>query len=346
MPSSRIPNTRTLSLLSLRAEALCHAVYGLLEDHLGCHWPGLGDAHAVIPKRTTVTIKIPNDCLISRPALQCRQVAYLATVTAGFSEQEQKDFAVFLRRNRAGRLRGDLDKTWGTIYPVNAQKRFESLCPLINGKRQPVEGQICLDSPEAVELARQYFTERFKHFGGADFAGFAPSSDQWCQCPTCRNISFQPSGRLITLTQNVLAAIDDVRDNKRLAIYLDGPSAVPPEKPIVADERILVILHPSQADQAALLKGDVSVLDAWNAHLAAPMWLQMDILSIKAGLTVAAENGTVAAPNLTLFLKALPSANVGGLVVQFDYRDDTTDTAMWQILQAAWNPSRLDEAKP
>ena len=50
---------RRLLLASPRPEGVVNAVYGLLEDHLGCRWFTPGEIGEHIPRRDTVEVEIP-----------------------------------------------------------------------------------------------------------------------------------------------------------------------------------------------------------------------------------------------------------------------------------------------
>lgn len=182
----------TLTLTAASELGLTYAVYGFLEDHLGCRFYDFranvlayaGPGFEVVPPRQTLTLDAIDD--LQEPAFQVRGFIYYLPVTE------------WLHKNRGGGLPADEVSATHNFYsyipPDKYFKDHPEWYALHNGKRESDWNMgLCGTNPElAKELAKNLMTVMAKHPNpdtpipvaqGDGFTG--------CQCPACRALVAQ-----------------------------------------------------------------------------------------------------------------------------------------------------------
>jgi hypothetical protein len=159
-----------------------HAVYEFLEL-LGCRWFYPGETWEVVPAGTP-GLSVSVD-LRSRPAFDIQRRIWIGH--GMHSPKIQKDYADWMRRNRAGSpVAVACSHSWPV--PESAFTNNPDWFALVNGKRSP--GKPCYSHPEVVRAgvrkAVAYFTANPK----ADMISVsAPDGIGYCACDLCLKAS-------------------------------------------------------------------------------------------------------------------------------------------------------------
>ncbi len=236
-------------LAAPRIEGVRNAVYGLLEDHLGCHWFAPGKIGEHIPKRSTVKLNLPRGFQVAKPSQEVRSPFPSSTRPLGSDLDapgvpETLTLARWLRRNRHGGARGYYGHNWYRIYTRELLQKQPDLAPFYNGKRNPEisahGGQVCLSNPKVVDIAVDYFTQFFNDNPQYDFYSFAANDGKgWCECDNCKAMASNDAGRVLIVANKVLERLDEIHPGKGLAIQVYGSIFFPPEEPIKAHPNLI-----------------------------------------------------------------------------------------------------------
>jgi hypothetical protein len=226
-------NGREVVLLAARPEGIRNAVYGLLEDYLGCRWFTPGEIGESIPSRATVEVQLPSTLTGVKPSYDLRSPGYngRAVPPDGGQNPEVAAIAKWGMRNRRGGLRGSAKQDWISIFPKELQEKEPGLQAMINGKRAPhgAEGQVCMSYPRATAIAVEYFTRVFTANPGFDFFTFAPNdNNNYCQCPGCMALGKIPSERVLRFSNAVAEGVNAKFPGKGITILPYSSTIEPP----------------------------------------------------------------------------------------------------------------------
>ena len=234
-------------LTAPRPEGVSNSVYGLLEDHLGCHWFTPGRIGEHIPQRPSVTLNVEGGYEIVKPDREIAQPWYsrprpLGRDVGQTSPPEEPDLGEWMRRNRYGGVRGYWGHYWSVIYARDLLEREPDLAPFYGGRRRPEvhagHGQVCLAHPRAVEVAVEYFDRFFTDHPEWDLYSFsANDGGGWCTCAECNALAPTHAGRLLRVAKprarstrerpsHQAAGVPDLQSNARPAGGED--SSAPP----------------------------------------------------------------------------------------------------------------------
>lgn len=222
---------RDLALLAARPEGVRNAVYGLLEDHLGCHWFTPGDVGEFVPSRRTVEVALPTEMVPVKPDFEMRSPWYNGNAVPSSEKQEQAAIARWSLRNRAGGLRGYAGQDWVSPFPRELQEREPGLQAMINGKRAPrgAEGQVCISYPRAVEIAVNYLVGVLTRSPDLDYYTLSPNdNDNYCQCPACLAMGKLPSDRVLRFSNAVAEGVAARCPGKGITILPYSSTLEPP----------------------------------------------------------------------------------------------------------------------
>jgi len=243
-------NDRRMMLASPRPEGVANAVYGLLEDHLGCHWFTPGEIGEYIPKRDTVNIEIPGGYELQKPSLELRSPWYNGNVGNRLNDQERTQMSKWRTRNRAGGMRGYGGHIWHDIFPKSLQEQEPDLAPFYNGKRNPGGGQICMSNPRAVEIAARFFINLFTNNPGLDHYSFTQNDGAgWCECEKCQAMASNNGARMLILSNRVAEKLAEVHPDKRITILPYDGTIEPPEEFIEGHRNLAPIICSSCMEQ-------------------------------------------------------------------------------------------------
>jgi len=162
------------------------AIYGLLEDTLGCHWFMPSELFEVVPRRAEVVL--PSLNVAVNPGFRFR---YFSGVSEG---------GIWQYRNRLDRP-GNPDAPFlaqghilYAIYPPSKfGKTHPEYYPLIAGKRhvnsddQDQFGQPCTSNPEVVQVAVDHISRFFDARPQAHTHSLCINDNNtWCECDACK----------------------------------------------------------------------------------------------------------------------------------------------------------------
>lgn len=164
-----------------------NAIYGLLEDTLGCHWYMPGELFEYVPQRAEVVL--PSLNVAVNPGFRFR---YFSGVNEGGPWQ----FRNRLDRpgNRNAPFLGSMGHILCALYPPSKYgKDHPEYYPLINGQRrvnkddQDQYAQPCTSNPDVVQVAADTINRYF----GANPKAHTHSvcindNNTWCECDACR----------------------------------------------------------------------------------------------------------------------------------------------------------------
>ncbi len=234
-----------LALLSPRPEGVSNAVYGLLEDYLGCHWFTPGEIGTHIPRRRTVQVSVPGGYAVVRPSFELRAPWYNGNAAARQTPEEQAAMAKWRVRNRAGGIRGYGGQEWSTTFPKELQEKEPGLQAMINGKRAPrgAEGQICISYPRAVEIATERFIHVFGNNPDLDYYTFSPNdNDAWCQCSECEAMGANPAERVLRFTNQVAERVAAACPGKGITLLPYSSTIEPPIRDLKGAQNLYPII--------------------------------------------------------------------------------------------------------
>jgi hypothetical protein len=181
------------------------AVYGLLEDQLGCHWIWPGEIGESIPKRSTVEVGELN--IVDEPALQRRHIRLVLNKGIGPSgnegligkgplEQLKTDETVWYRRIRMGRSaqppRGHSFTNWYELYKDTPDSQVFALLP--DGTRGPKDVdkpkymKMCVANPRFWEMQLEQFKAQRERNPNNHLLSCCENdgSSGFCTCDLCK----------------------------------------------------------------------------------------------------------------------------------------------------------------
>jgi hypothetical protein len=243
---------RDLALLAARPEGVRNAIYGLLEDHLGCHWFTPGEVGEFIPHRRTVEVTLPADMVPAKPAFEVRSPWYNGNAVPGTEKEERAEIARWGMRNRAGGLRGWAGQDWVSPFPRELQEKEPGLQAMLNGKRAPhgAEAQVCMSYPRAVEIAVNYLVGVFKRNPELDYYTLSPNdNDNYCQCPACVAMGKTPSERVLRFSNAVAEGVAARCPGKGVTILPYSSTIEPPTGDIKGAANLYPIVCSYQMEQ-------------------------------------------------------------------------------------------------
>ena len=343
-------NDRRMMLASPRPEGVANAVYGLLEDHLGCHWFTPGEIGEYIPQRDTVKIEIPGGYEIQKPSFEMRSPWYNGNVDAPMTEDEGRALSKWRTRNRAGGVRGYGGHIWHDILPKSLQEQEPDLAPFYNDKRNPGSGQICMSNPRAVEIAVEYFINVFNNQPELDHYSFSQNDGAgWCKCDQCQAMASNNGARMLIFSSRVAEKLAEVHPSKRITILPYAGTIEPPQEFIEAHPNLVPIICSACMEQVRAKTDDNDWCNTYRARV--ERWMTMLPRAWSYDYI-----GWYPGP-WTLFAKLqgdqdyYRSLGYTGILDEYMGRDLGTDIHMWLSLRMAWDENLkvadlLDEFYP
>ena len=247
-----VADGREVVLAAPRIEGLRNAVYGLLEDHLGCHWFTPGKIGEHIPARSTVKLKVERGYQVVKPSQEWRSPWYsshrpLGPGLNGGSAPEIYDMGEWYRRNRHGGLRGNYAHNWYRIYTREILEKEPDLASFHDGRRHPEvsqgRGQVCLSHPGAVDVAVEYFIRLFGENPQYDFYSFsANDGGGYCECDNCKAMAPNDAARVLIVASKVIEKVNVVHPGKKLAFLVYRATFDAPEEKIRAHENLIGVV--------------------------------------------------------------------------------------------------------
>ena len=330
-----------LFLSSPRSEGLSHAVYGLLEDYLGCHWFTPGEIGVYIPRRRTVELDIPGNFEMVKPDFEKRVPWYNGNAFLKITREENRHYQMWRRRNRTGDSLGDAGHGWKYVFKQNLLDAVDEdgdgvsdLAPFFSGRRHPKLG-ICMSHPKAAEIASDWFIRFFNGRPEFDYFSFAQSdSPSWCRCDRCLSLASNDGARMLLMSNRVAEKLAEVHPHKRITIMAYKETLEPPQEMIRAHPNLIPVIVTLGDNQVGPKPENADFrrqVERWMTML--PLAWSRDY--------VGAMNGP-----WPLF-KALQknhdfyqSVGYTGVMNEYLSRNLGTDVHMWLNFQLAWDGSR------
>ena len=306
---------------------LSNAVYGLLEDYLGCHWFTPGTLGEHIPQRKTVVLEFPRGQDIVRPSFEKRKPWYNGSALGMMSTAEVGEIATWYRRNRAGGPLGAAAHNWGFFEHPDTYAMFA-------GKRQAGIG-LCMSSPKAVEVASDVFIRFFNSHPEYNHWSFCQGDSlKWCECDRCAAMGSNNAARMLIMSNRVAENLAKVHPTKRLTIYAYQGTLNPPKESIEAHPNLIPIIISMGVDQIRA-KPD-------SPHFRQQVGRWMKVLPRAWSYDyVGWSNGPW--PLFHTFQKTRDfyrKMGYTGVMDEFLSRNLGTDTLLWLSLQTAWDSDR------
>ena len=232
-------------------EGLRNAVYGLLEDHLGCHWYTPGTIGEHIPRRRTVTLEIPGNRDIAKPGFEKRTPWYNGNANRHLTREETTQLVRWYRRNRHGEPRGSAAHNWGMFdkHIDEDGDGITDLSPIVDGKPFPNSG-LCMSHPMAVDIAADAFISFFKSYPEKDHQSFSQGdSMQFCECDRCKAMGSNHGAHMLIMSNGVIEKVNRVHPTKRITIMPYEATLEPPEEFIPASPNLNPIIVSMGVDQ-------------------------------------------------------------------------------------------------
>lgn len=192
-----------------------YAVYGLLEDHLDCHWFTADISH------------IPQSYSLTLPDIDDRQNPMISYREPYAWEAFNGDWAARNRMNRNSKSGGLAPRHGGKVewVPEMFVHTFEKLVPpdkhfrrhpeyfsLINGRRKKTRSQLCTTNEKVVEMVTEGCLAAFREHPEADVLSL--SQNDWfgyCECKKCQAIADKEESQIapvLLMVNRVAEAVD------------------------------------------------------------------------------------------------------------------------------------------
>ena len=328
------------------ASGVQNAVYGLLEDYLGCRWFTIGPMGEHIPRRATVKLDIPGGREIARPAFERRTPWYNGNPIAEMSREGVALMNQFYRRNRRGEPFGMTGHAWERIFAPEVLDDLDEdgdgvsdLFVEFKGRRRRDIGGLCMSHPKAVEIATEHFMRLFdanRHFDYASFIQF--DSATWCCCERCKAMASNHGARMLVMSNRIAENVARAHPDKRILISLYKETREPPEPSIRAHPNLFGIICPLvNVDHIRPKTADIPLNSNFRRQIKG--WMKI--------LPAAWSRDYIGGPNgpWTLFhsmqqtMDFYRSVGCTGVMSEYLSRNMGTDVLMWLTFRTAWDSS-------
>ena len=235
-------------LAAPRIDGVRNAVYGLLEDHLGCHWFAPGKIGEHIPTRATVKLSLAGGYQAVKPSQDLRSPWYSRHRALGPGLEDQSaaeviDLGRWGRRNRAGGLQAFYYHNWYRIYTAELLAKEPELASFYGGRRHPEvtshRNQVCLSNPRAVDVAVDYYIKYFNENPATDYASFSANDGRlYCECDGCKAMGSNEGERVLIAASKILERLNEVHPDKGLCFLVYRDTWKAPKKMIKAHKNL------------------------------------------------------------------------------------------------------------
>ena len=322
------------------AEGVRNAIYGLLEDHLGCRWFTMGSIGEHIPRRRTVTLDIPGNRVIAKPTFEKRGPWYNGNANRYLTREEIAELNRWYRRNRRGEPRGTAGHGWHLYKPDELKQIDEDgdgisdLAPVVDGKRDPAQtgNGLCMSHPKAVDIAARWFIDFFNARPEFDHWSFSQGdSMQFCECERCQAFGSNHGAHMLILSNRVIQRVNKVHPGKRITIMPYQATLEPPKEQLQANPNLNPIIVSMGVDQISPKPESPQFrrqVERWMTML--PRAWSYDYISWTSGPWPLFQ----ALEQTRDFYRA---AGYTGVMDEYLGRNLGTDIHLWLSLKLAWN---------
>ncbi len=206
-----------LILAGARQRGSMYAVYGLLEDHIGCRW--FTPTVSRIPRIPRLVLPPLDERVI--PKLEYREPFFYVAFDAHWNVRNRMNG----NSSRIPPEMGDRIRYLGfvhTFYSLLPPDKYFDEHPeyyaLVNGKRRRSRAQLCLTNPDVLRLVTEEVRRRLRwareHGWPEDIIISVSQNDCWgyCECPKCRALAEyegSQAGPIIHFVNKIAEAIED-----------------------------------------------------------------------------------------------------------------------------------------
>jgi hypothetical protein len=182
-----------------------YGVYGLLEDHLGCHW--FTPDCSRIPKSSKLAIDAIDDRQI--PALEYREVHLADCFDVEWCAHNRLNSnSAGLEEKHGGKVKfgdGYMVHTFnGLVPPDKYYAEHPEYFSLVDGKRLKDRTQLCCTNPDVIRICTERILQAMREQPGATV--FSVSQNDWgnqCRCPECQALAEQEETQMAPVLQLV-----------------------------------------------------------------------------------------------------------------------------------------------
>ena len=337
-------DTSGVFLSSPKVEGVKNAVYGLLEDHLGCHWFTPGEIGEHIPQRRTVTLDIPGNRDISKPDFERRTPWYNGNVNKHLTREETTQLVTWYRRNRNGGPLGSAGHGWGQMF---TQEVFDSidedgdgisdLMPMLDGRR--MGGGLCMSHPRVVDIAAQWYIKFFDAHPEYDHWSFSQGDSMlFCECDRCKDMGSNHGAHMLIMSNGVIEKVNRVHPTKRITIMPYEKTLNPPEEFISASPNLNPIIVSKGVDMI------LSKPDSPDFRRQVERWMTMLPRAWSYDYINWASGPWPLYQSLQQTMDLYRSIGYTGVMDEYLGRSLGTDTYLWLSLRMAWDSDlRVDD---
>ncbi|MCD6350763.1 MAG: DUF4838 domain-containing protein [Armatimonadetes bacterium] len=207
----------SLILAGGRQRGTLYAVYGFLEDHLGCRW--FTPDCSRIPRLPRLEVGPINER--KKPALEYRE-DFIAEAFDGTwaARNRMNGQAHRLSREQGDKVHyvGFVHTFYSLVPPSKYFKTHPEYFALVKGKRRSTRAQLCLTNPDVLRIATEAVRQRLRD---AKAKGLPPdvivSVSQndcwgWCECPKCKALAEREGSQSGPILHFVNQIADAIRD--------------------------------------------------------------------------------------------------------------------------------------
>jgi Domain of unknown function (DUF4838)/Glycosyl hydrolase family 67 N-terminus len=210
-----------------------YGVYGLLEDHLGCHWFTPQVSH--IPRYDRLVIGPLDETRV--PALEYRDPYFFDVMDADWSARNRVNGNT---AEKAGVERGGYvayegfsHTTFDFISPDEYFDAHPEYFSEIDGKRLRERTQLCYTNEDVIRIITEKLRQRMREHPEADiFSVTQMDWDNHCQCEKCKALIEKegtPAAPLLTMINRVADALAKEFPDKAIDTFAYQWSRKPPK---------------------------------------------------------------------------------------------------------------------
>ncbi len=218
-----------------------YAVYGFLEEFLGCRWFTAEVSH--IPKRDELTI--PSIAKLDQPAFEYREPFFYEAFDGDWAVRNRVNSnAAALDAARGGKMTyGRFGHTFNELVPPDRYfDEHPEYFSMVNGERLRERTQLCLTNPDVLRIATEKVREWMRSMPEAAIFSVSQNDCQnRCECPDCRKLEEEEgaaSGPIIRFVNQIAEALEEEFPDKKIDTFAysysyRAPRHVRPHKNVV-----------------------------------------------------------------------------------------------------------------
>lgn len=189
---------------------ILYGVYGLLEDHFGCHW--FTPEVSSIPKTDSLVYSAKNS--VVNPPLEFREPFVKECFDGDWSARNRcNGTTATLEEKHGGKIKynGFVHTFDGLVPPTKYFDEHPEYFALVGGKRIKDRTQLCTTNPDVIRLVTEGILKRIEEMPEATV--FSVSQNDWfyyCECDKCQAIAKEQDsqiGPVLAMVNQVAKAV-------------------------------------------------------------------------------------------------------------------------------------------